>query len=1288
MSSVKSPAKSGAANESISSGSTSTSNQGKMKIETGETAASKTTSYMQVVTSAFNEAIIDSPSFRSSLNYYHTKVTELQEWLGSTLTFIEDKYSGPTSDFRKVQRVLLRKLLPNPTLLSNGLVSSQSQAPLVAESFQKNYSEFISTLEGVMVLQEDTYSQTLVDLQVGAIEPYLAKKAKFDQCQAAYDKAILQSLAQSSSTSNMKPANLKDEEERIFVLHKEYLEASFTVIWAVVTLRMSLDKFMVELMGQFNKKNVYTFKEDGKKLNLSPVINHHFQSYFRWVKGSMESFKSLHDKMSLTKDAVFRKIIKDASPSDDQKDYVMPDLRQMLKMSPSSYMNRPIRKNGWLLMKTTMPNSSTDIWVKRWCSVENFVFGLFLLSPNRSYVEETDKFGINLVTLQYPVSSNRRFCFSLEIKRRTANVAPMVVTFQAKNSRQLKEWLQAFTRAKLKFNEAIKDKNNKEETECGYKRFSPRFIEFSSSSNTYYDKLLATRDSQTISLIDALKDILKPEQITDTIEQKSQSHKAVSAPAPTQLTPLALLAGPFRLKSHRMFDAIQANIWGLNPLNQYGSISSRPDDPAPEGNYSKPKKIIFPKNYTDELKITYIHFKTLYESINYNFSPKYLSHVNEFVLLKYGFFWSMGQGQTFMAVSFLTKKFIYNYLSAGGLFHLSRLKLSTFKGADYRDSMKDVVVLRGEKNKNIRLDVSQCNYKALASKLQYVIEMNVTNQDKSVDEILSKFNKIDQVFKDIAQKEEIINDQSTNKLIKAEYNLGKTFWTMDPSAEELKNRIYEIKTQHSKSYVRSYNIPSKALLHIMFGDNSTVFPNALFLADKESNYNKCRYWREIQDENGKVELERTIEFKQNRTNNFVTDKDVFISTKQRITEMVENRYYQIEQEPLILDIAFCRPLKLTILYLITESLTSDNDAATKLQLASKSCRLYVHYKLEYLNKGTTCFAEKYVKRLIVTVSDIEFVMLRKSIHYYIEKIGPHGQIAKAIQLGGLLGVAMDDKIKYENNESIPNTEDLQLSDVTVTNDVSSEKTSGDMDVGSGVIGLSNEPRSAKLDPKLLPIKFDNPPTVRYDFALLIRVSLMALIYRSMNAVFILLRLLILGVTLAVQCVKCVNYYLLIGLVVSILINMYLSARSTISYWSVQKANSIFDDALSSTSNAKVNKSITIDDLDILTNYLANSENDIVFGKYKEISRSQQNKFRRTRSEIGNKRNDLLVELKVLQSMEKELVQGDYRSFLMNEIQNCKQVTVEYPLIWEEDEELQKYCNLCREEYNNIGINLV
>mgnify|MGYP003365266414 CR=1 FL=1 len=1279
------------ANSSSASTSTSIpttdSSSGRTKIKTNDTSKG-TGSYMQVVTSAFNEATADTPSFRASVNYYNTKVNDLQEWLGNTLDYIEYKYNEPKKNFQKTQNLLLKRILPNPTLLSNGLVSSQSQAPTVAEDFSKNYTAFVQNLENIVLLEEKTYSDTLLGLQIGAIEPYVTKRKNFEECQTKYDNLVIQTLAKPWSSSHTKPAYLKDEEEKLFILRKDYLESSFELVWAIITLRLSMDKFMVELMGGFNKRNVFTFKEDGKQINLSPIINHRFHSYFEWVKNSMTSFKSLHENLEQGKTHVYRKIIREITPSTDQKDYILSSIETSKNnIHPSTFLNKPVRKNGWLSMKTSVGPSDHTIWVKRWCSVDEYMFGMFLLSPNRCYVEETDKFGISLINLKYPIESSRRFCFNLEIARRNSKAAPMIITLQAKNVTQLKEWVMAFTRSKMKLEANLKDKSKKYEVACGLKRYSPRFMEFASSSNTYYDQLLTTKDSGTVSLIESLKGILKPDQITDTIEQKAQANKAVSSPSPTQLTPLALLSGPFRERTYRMLDAIQANIWGLNPINQNGAISANDDDPIIDFSHTKPKKLVFPANYTDELKLEYIQYKTLCESINYNYSKKYLMEVDEFVLVKYGHFWSIGGGQMFMCITYLTKRYMYNYLSDGGMFHLSRLPINKFVSAEFSERNKNVVLLRQKQGGTIKLRVALCNYRTVASMIQYLIELGVSNTDKSVDEILAKFNDIDRVYREIAEKEELINDSGTNELIKTEYNLGKTFWNMNPSEKEIKDKIFSIQNNFDRTYVRTYDAPAKALLHIMFGDQSSVFPNSLFLADKESNYNKSKYWKTIKDINGKVELERELQFKQNRSNNFVADKESFISLKQSITEMVENRYYEIEQEPMVLDISFCRPLKLTVLYNIIESVTTQNRAATKLALSSKGCRLYVHYKVEYLNSGSICFMERYTRNLIYRVTDMEFGFLKRSIHYYLEKIGSHGQVTKAIKLGGLLGVSIENNKEHKKTDD-SNLTDTQLPELTTTNNTNNKTDEVTDNTTHGMIGIKDLEEEKTEKQKSKPSKYNDLPVIKYDSKLLIRIVFTLLIYRTMNSLFILLRLILLGITFCVKCIKCVNYILLGGLLTSIILNVALSSRSAISYWSVRKANQIFDEALKGQSNNSSIKSISLQDLEILTNYLSSANSDVVFAKYKEQSDLEQNKYRKTRSEIGTRRNDLLIELRMLQGMEKELVQGDYRSFLLDEIEKCKQVTVEFPLIWEDDEQLQNYCNICYEEYKNMDINIM
>lgn len=1268
-----------------------------MKEKTKENTKRNAKPSVQLVTGVFNEATIDSPSFRASVNYCHIKVQKLQEWINNTTDYVESKYNEPCADFTRVNEVFLKQFLPSPTLLSNGFVTNQSYAPKFVSDFEKNYTEFIKTIEKVVFLPETDYLDLLKELQVEVVEQYITKHKTFEYRQNEYDSMLDQILSKPESINNTKAAYLKEEEDRLFQLKRDYIDVSLDLIAGLESLRLTMDKFLMEVIGRFNNKDVYTFKESGKQINLSPVINHHFQSYSNWVKNSMLSFKVVHQSMNRLKFYEYNRMIRELTPSDDQNDYILANVSKLLDDSSSSHSNKRIMKNGWLLMKATSNSSNKEMWVRRWCSIDEFMFGLFLLSPNKTYVEETDKFGIGLINLHYPASSaSRRFCFNLEISRRTSGVTPMNITFQAKNVTQLKEWLIAFSKSKLKFKTLMEDASKRSSVAYAQKRYSPQFSEFASTATTYYDQLLTNKDLGTISLIERLKDELTPEQITAAIEQNTQSFMSVSAPINTQMTLLALLSGPFRDNSYKMLDAIQANIWGLNPSNQNGAVSSILDDRNDNfQNDKQPKTLIFPKQYTDELKLKYIQFKTIFESLNYNDDVKYMSYLDEFMLVRIDHFWSFEKEQKFMCVSYITRKYMYNYMSSGGIFHLSRLKLIDYDGAEFRDSIKGVVFLHMKNKVTVRLTVFHHNYKALACKLQYLIELNATKEKKTTDEILKKFSEIDQVYKDITVMEELINDPSTNKLIKTEYNLGKTFWNVDSSTEELTTRLNYLQEKYSKAYVRNYDVPSKALMHIMFGDNSSVFPNSIYWAVNDSKVSKSVHWKQIQNSNGKIKMERLIQFKQTRTNSFIIEKDKYITLSQTITGMVENKYYQIEQEPIIIRFPFCAPLKITVLYVITEPFSSENSAASKLHLSTNGCRLYVFYKFDFINCKRICLFERYARNLVSRSTEAEFNMIKSSIHYYLERIGSHGQITRAVKLGGLLGVSMDEKTTYEKDGSIVDARELNFSDEL--SEVQSDLVSDEYTINSSKGEKQDlEPRS--IDVENISVKSSSNPVdgvndgnlrvIEYDWLILSRMSLKLLLYRTMNTLFVFLRFFLLTIGLVVKGIKSINFYLLIGLIISIMVNVYMVSRSGISYWSVRKANNLFSEIMTGSNISTMNRAISIKDLDILSIYLAGSDKDDVYAKYKQTMEGTKNKYRETRYEIGVRRNDLLVELRILQNMEKELVQGDYRAFLLKEINNCKEVTVEYPNIWKDDNQLQKYCNLCREEYERFGVSLL
>ena len=113
------------------------------------------------------------------------------------------------------------------------------------------------------------------------------------------------------------------------------------------------------------------------------------------------------------------------------------------------------------------------------------------------------------------------------------------------------------------------------------------------------------------------------------------------------------------------------------------------------------------------------------------------------------------------------------------------------------------------------------------------------------------------------------------------------------------------------------------------------------------------------------------------------------------------------------------------------------------------------------------------------------------------------------------------------------------------------------------------------------------------------------------------------------------------------------------------------------------RAISIKDLDLLTNSLATENDNLAFKKFNEEDEARDEQYRETRQELALRRNELLVELRILQNMEREVVQGDYRKFLLQEIDSCTVVKREMNDVWTNDTLLQNYCHSCSSEFDRL-----
>lgn len=171
-------------------------------------------------------------------------------------------------------------------------------------------------------------------------------------------------------------------------------------------------------------------------------------------------------------------------------------------------------------------------------------------------------------------------------------------------------------------------------------------------------------------------------------------------------------------------------------------------------------------------------------------------------------------------------------------------------------------------------------------------------------------------------------------------------------------------------------------------------------------------------------------------------------------------------------------------------------------------------------------------------------------------------------------------------------------------------------------------------------------------------------------------------------------------------NVFLCARNTLHYWNSRAATGLVKE-MYHYDPVVLEKALYVKDMETLIS------NKSVFGKGSECMRSFENQsfvlnynqpvaweniyndgmtrgvarqLKQSLQDIGVKRNQLLVSLRMLNDLEQELAFGEWRNWLLNELSKCDMVLgAEHDSDVVQDlDELQRYCRSCSEEFTSMG----
>lgn len=1247
---------------------------------------------LRLISVVFKEASMDSPSFRAFVNFYQTRVEILEDWLEKTVGFYEQKYRASFEDFRRAFQSLQSQLLPSPILLGSGFVRNQAFAPALVEGFSKDYHEFYAKVLRILFGEDFGRSNAFIRLTRRSLESYRTARKNFDYYQVKYDNALSAHLAtnaadQPTGSSNGNtpintPAALAEASLQLFELHKSYLKASLDLVDSVSAMQLSLDSFVSESMDILKERTVFNVSESSQPVDLSPIMNDSLQEYNLWVTNAIEGAQGLKPDIERAKKQAFDYTVSRAKPSKNNQDYATYDI------DPASLLDKTVRipditpeKSGWLYMKTQVGKPSREIWVRRWCFLQNGVFGMFLLSPSKTYVEETNKFGVFLTNARYLKHDSRAYCFELNIfgNTPTNNSSSQVslvpknihLVFQASSLKDLKSWLSTFEMAKKYVMNLERDTL---EYEIAFKLFPPQFIELASSTTTTMDRQLTTLTQETTSLYDKLNCTFSEYDVLSFGKERMYRYHVPTTPIFTKMTQLAVLANSFT-KGSWFPTAVLANIWGTTNWSDYavGDQKKRQSASVIRDNTLRSMQMQsteYPLSYPSELKIQDLHFKCLFNLLDL----RMYEVSQDLLLFKFESFWCPNKAQKFSSTCYVTANNIYPYVDMRGFVCMTKIALDDVISVEKMDNSKNYILFYYKNATQIKIQVLFTDANAVAAKLNYLVEKKIANSHKNLQESLAQMEDIDREYHEKhleESKDQKVNanygdNSQLNEKSQGKQKMGLTFHTLNGEIARLIGSIKKLALDYSVSYQQDYDLPSKALVHILFGDRSDAFPRCLFLARKNSVKQMNWMWvADDKDETGTV-LHRDIQFELDITDNFLSSGQIWgnfnhqtMTVRQILVKALENRYYEVEERPITIKVPFCRLMRVKVKYIIMESYDPEKHIELKLKMSSDRSLFYVFYKLEFVDPSTGDLVsdktlslwERLCRNWALHFTKVEFFLLRSVIRSYLERIGKHGKVIRAIKLCGLLGIVERDSQADTNGSQSHN-----------------EKK-------SGLENLNNYD--------------DNKIDVRYSFAVLVKIFLKLIIYRITNYVLVLLRFIFGLLVVVTSEVKSVSRTLVFGLSVSAFLNLILASMATKHYWSVKKADDFYDKLVTGKGEHMMKRAISLDDLDVLTRKLGVQENNLALEQFKvESTLNDQIKYRETRKELALKRNELLVELKLLQNMEVEMIKGDYRSFLIREVSTCSKLIDEMPEVWKAEREIHSYCDSCTNELERFGASLL
>ena len=1134
----------------------------------------------KLISVSFKEAALDSPSFRASVNHMDNQLNNIEQWLIALSSSIK-KLPRYLQEVESFCNSFLEHLAPG--FLQDGFIDQEYTVEALHATILGLKTIWGRSLNAFSINPQ--ILDEMSEFRKSRVVKYRELRRRFELCQIKYDKYL--SIFVSSSKSKDAVMVVEDAKQ-LHQVRKEYIHISLDLVVELQDIGSSLDRLLVTLNYKLWEKKWSQFANSAS----SDVLREHWekvQQVQSWCESYTVAIGKLRHDMTHARLQVEEGANVQFQPSLAPLDYLSSSINygSLAEIDETGF-----EKHGYLFMKTWVERSSKPVWVRRWCFLKNGVFGILVLSPSQTSVEESDKIGILLCNVQYSPNEDRRFCF--EIK-----TSELTITLQAETLIELKSWLKVFQNERDRVTAAAPDSSL---FQIASNRFPPILNEFASGVNTAMD-----RELSNIRIINSAGQAITSSSLTRYVEKFGTIYERhlyyqipkVNPPIMTDSTKSATIAYSC-VAATVLPTALTANIWGSVNWGLYYLYDSEKQFAAEKLetviDYEMVKyqedhlglSTIYPSFFPQNLIPLDIQMRALFENV---LQP------GEYCVMSFGCIWAPNSRQELAGRCFLTTNHAYLYNQALGFVALYKGLISRLVSVDFVAQRNFDLLKVYDVDGVIKLKLFLEDVKLIKKKMTYLIDNMASDQPKNLRAVLAAFVEIERETKREEEDQKIlrkINDLS-KQLSSKNLSHDRFAFTGDTSSivPSLNSGALARKIDYTDHYslLREdiYPIPPKAVFHAMLGDDSAVFKDETALT--KLGYFFKKPWRSS-ELNGHLYRQATIPVSYGGISSR-------LHFEQEIEVMDDNSYYTFTHSISEVEFFIGSPFKLTQRFVIVS-------------ISGKRTKLLCFFRVDFKRYSIW---NPLVRIVVNQISIDQFRKVNKMMKYVVKSVGHHGMIVKAIYLYG----------KLSHTKETETVEPIPL-------------------IRFGML-FSVQLLSAKIT-----------KTLKHYARLWLLAVLTAIRYF----------------------VKFISTnFVLIGIIVCLsILNLMLAGKSTINYWTAHKASKLIHDYVSqdplmlqravysrdiqdyiqsSMQSKNLSNGVTPFSLfqkSSFTNGITNStsiaRNSYFSPETKTVARNLRNAYQ----DIGIKRHELLVQLKLLDKMEKEISMAEYTNWLYAEVQQC------------------------------------